>query len=175
MTVRQNDIIEAINNRLGAAAKSVEAMKNDDVMVVVDRDRLVFVMATLKNDPDLGFTTLMNHLGVDYGDRFAVIYNLYSPALRRKATVKVFVPRDSPEAPSLEPLFRGINWFERETYDMLGINFTGHGNLKRLLLPEDWEGFPLRKDYVYPASYRGISTARADMLDEVNPAGEEHV
>jgi NADH-quinone oxidoreductase subunit C len=150
-------------------------MKNNDLMLVVDKDLLVFVTGILKNDPQFGFSTLMNHLGVDYGDRMAVIYNLYSAGLRRKITIKSYLDRGNPEAPSLEQQFRGITWYERETFDLLGIRFIGHSNLKRLLLPDDWEGHPLRKDYVYPATYNGMETTRVDLLDDSSPAGSAHV
>ena len=157
-----------IAEKLGEAVQSMEEMKNNDLMIVLDSKRLVTSMGTLKNDPALGFSTLMNQLGVDYGDRFAVIYNLYSPVLRKKITVKVHLDREQPEIASLERAFPGISWFERETYDLLGIRFSGHSNMKRLLLPDDWEGYPLRKDYVYPSSYNGIDTSRKDMLDDAD-------
>lgn len=171
----QAKLSEMLRQRLTDAVLSVEEMKNNDTLVVVDRDSLVSVAELLKNDRDLGFTTLMNHLGVDYRDRMAVIYNLYSARLRKKVTIKVYLDREKPEAPTLEPLFPGVSWYERETYDLFGIRFIGHGNLKRLLLPEDWEGFPLRKDYVYPDSYNGIETKRADLLDEPGAARDPHV
>ncbi len=175
MSIQQNDIIEMIKAHLGARALSVEAMKNDDCMVIVSGDNLVAIMRTLKTEEGLGFTTLMNHLGVDYGDRLAVIYNLYSPVLRKKITVKTLVDREHPEVPSLETVHPGINWYERETFDLLGIRFAGHSNLKRLLLPEDWSGHPLRKDYVYPESYHGIITGRADLLDSPGAGEVPHV
>jgi NADH-quinone oxidoreductase subunit C len=165
------ELITLLSSRLGSALLSTEEMKNDDSMLVVDRKQLVSAVGTLKNDPALGFSTLMNHLGVDYQDRLAVIYNLYSPLHRNKITIKVYLDRDKPEVPSLERAFHGISWYERETYDLLGIRFTGHSNLKRLLLPEDWEGHPLRKDYVYPASYHGIETGRPDLLDDTAAPG----
>jgi NADH-quinone oxidoreductase subunit C len=175
MNMQKSEITETIKKRLAADALSVEERKNNDLLVVVNPDRLPAVMGTLKNDPELCFTTLMNHLGADYKDKMAVIYNLYSPLLRGKVTVKAFLDHDKPEVPSLERLFRGISWFERETYDLLGIRFIGHSNLKRLLLPEDWEGFPLKKDYVYPAEYNGLSTARVDLMDETSDNGGPHV
>ena len=165
------ELIALLSSRLKSALLSTAEMKNDDTLVVVDPKELVSVVGTLKNDPALGFTTLMNHLGVDYRDKMAAIYNLWSPVLRKKITVKVYLDHDKPEVPSLERAFHGINWYERETYDLLGIRFTGHSNLKRLLLPDDWDGHPLRKDYVAPQSYNGIETGRPDLLDD--PASPE--
>ncbi len=162
---------ELITSRLGSAVLSMEPMKNDDLMIVLNARDLATSIGSLKNDPALGFSTVMNHLGVDYGDRLTVIYNLYSPVHKAKITVKADLDREQPETESLERAFPGIGWYERETYDMLGIRFDGHSNLKRLLLPDDWEGYPLRKDYVYPELYNGIETARPDLLED--PVGEE--
>ena len=131
-------------------------MPNNDIMIEVNKDEIVSVMERLRQDADMRFDSLLNQMGVDYGDRLAVIYNLFSFALNRKITVKAYIDRQDPEIASIEAVFKGANWFERETYDMFGINFTGHSNLKRILLPDDWEGHPLRKDYKYPEEYNGI-------------------
>ena len=173
-TMTQNDVIDLLQKRIAGLFAAIEAMKNDDVMIIVPRESLVAVVKTLQTGSTLGFTTLMNHLGADYGDRFAVIYNLYSPGLRRKVTVKSFLDREQPEVASLEPLFPGISWYERETFDMFGIRFINHRSLKRLLLPDDWTGHPLRKDYVYPESYNGLTTAR-EPLSAPSGSGEPHV
>lgn len=157
---------ELIGYKLSGAIISAEEMKNDDYLLVVDGKQLVTAVGTLKNDPSLAFSTLMNHLGVDYGDRMAVIYNLYSHPLRMKITVKVYLDRNNPEVDSLARAFHGIEWYERENFDLLGIRYLGNGNLKRLLLPDDWVGHPLRKDYIYPVEYNGIETGRKDLLDE---------
>lgn len=165
----QAELIALLRANLGAVVVSADAMLNDDVMLVVDRKDLVPAAGQLKNDPALGFTTLMNHLGIDYGDRMAVVYNLFSAHLRRKLTLKVYLDRQAPAVQSLERAFPGIGWYERETYDMFGITYAGISNPRRLLLPDDWEGFPLRKDYVYPEMYGGIVTGRKDLLDEPSP------
>lgn len=175
MPMDRAQLISMLSSRLGSALLSAEEMKNDDILLVVDRQQLVAAAGMLKNDPALSFTTLMNHLGADYGDRLAVIYNLYSPLIRNKITIKVYLDRGDPSVPSLERAFPGIGWYERETYDLLGIRFTGHSNLKRLLLPDDWEGHPLRKDYVYPASYHGIETGRPNLLDDATAPGGRDV
>ena len=159
-----------LRERLGPLLEGGEAvtpLPNADIMVRVSPQGLVAVASILKTD--LGFTTLMNHLGVDYGDRMAVMYNLFAPLSGRKVTLQVLLDRAAPGVPSLEPVFRGIGWFERETYDLLGIVFHGHLNLRRLLLPGDWVGHPLRKDYVFPERYGGIDLRRPDPLA---PGGE---
>jgi len=171
----RTEITAVIRSRLGDAVQSLEEGKNNDLVAVVEARNLVDAVGTLKNDPALGFSTLMNHLGVDYRDRMAAVYNLYSPLHREKITVKVFLDRERPEVQSLERAFPGIGWYERETFDLLGIRFIGNSNLKRLLLPDDWEGHPLRKDYVAPRSYNGIETTRKDLLDEADAPGDGHV
>lgn len=164
----REELIEKIKTSLEHCLDPSEAprlMPNNDVMVVFKAESLSDAMGCIAWGGAFEFGVLMNHLGVDYGDRFGVIYNLYSPKHKQKITVKAYLGREKPEVQSLEPLFRGINWYERETYDMLGIVFKHHSNLKRLLLPEDWVGFPLRKDYVYPETYGGHEHSRPDLLD----------
>jgi NADH-quinone oxidoreductase subunit C len=95
--------------------------------------------------------------GVDYADRMEVVYH-FARVTKEPAflCLKVTVPRDNPVVPTLAHEWQAANWGERETYDLLGIRFEGHPHLYRILLPEDWEGFPLRKDYEFPAEYHGI-------------------
>ena len=174
-TMDKSEFISLIRERLAGKTLLVTEMKNDDVMIVTDREHFAETVAILKNNSSLRFSTLMNQSGVDYKDTLGVIVNLYSGSLRRKVAVKTLLNRENPEIDSLVPLFIGIEWYERETYDMFGIRFLGHPNLKRLLLPDDWEGFPLLKDYVYPTFYNGIETARTDLLDITTAVGEEHV
>jgi NADH-quinone oxidoreductase subunit C len=155
-------LIGMLEDKLGRYIAKTDKMPNNDLLLLIKKEDLLSVMDTLKNDPELRFNCLMNHLGVDYPESFAVIYNLYSFHVKRKVTVKAHIERENPEVDSLEPVFRGINWFERETYDLLGIKFRGHSNLKRLLLPPDWKGHPLRKDYVYPEEYNGMTLKREE-------------
>ena len=83
-------------------------------------------------------------------------YNLHSMKHLHKIEVRIKVTNDKPNIPSVEQVWRVADWFERETYDMFGINFIGHRDLRRILLPEDWEGWPLRKDYQEQETYHGI-------------------
>lgn len=112
----------------------------------------------LRNDP----MTLMDWLAcisaVDYlaEGRFCAAYDLYSTQHRHRLAVKVFVPRDRAVIPSVADLWPAADWHEREAYDLMGIRFEGHPDLRRILLPEDWQGHPLRKDYVFPREYHGI-------------------
>ena len=97
---------------------------------------------------EYGFDYLMNLAAVDYKDRLAVVYNLYSFKFKEKANLKVILPRDNPAIESITEIYAAANWQEREAFDLMGINFTGHQDLRRILLPDDYIGRPLRKDYI---------------------------
>ncbi len=127
---------------------------------------LVEVCRFLKDEPDLAFDCLSNLSGVDFpkDDRLQVVLHLYSYTHRHKAVVKVNVPLGKPVRPSVERVWKAANWLEREVYDLLGVVFTDHPDLRRLLMPEDWSGYPLRKDFVEPEHYHGISTRRESPL-----------
>jgi NADH-quinone oxidoreductase subunit C len=128
--------------------------------MVVDPAAIVEVCGFLKDDPETAMDCLSNQSGVDYKDRIEVVYHLFSYRHRHNAILKVKLPRDNPSVPTLEGLWKSANWMEREIFDLLGVNFEGHSDLRRLLMPEDWPGYPLRKDFVEPLEYHGISTTR---------------
>jgi len=145
--------------RLAAEVSEISDAKPDPWMVV-EPGALVKVCRFLKDDPDTAMDCLSNESGVDYKDRIEVVYHLFSYRHRHTAVLKVRLPRDNPSVPTLEGLWNSANWMEREIFDLLGVNFEGHSDLRRLLMPEDWPGYPLRKDFVEPAEYHGISTVR---------------
>ena len=95
----------------------------------------------------LNFQQLACITAIDYKDKFALVYNLYSYQTKEKIGLKVFLDKNNPSVESITPLWSGANWHEREAFDMMGINFAGHPDLKRILLPDGWVGHPLRKDY----------------------------
>ena len=117
----------------------------------------------LRDDDDLAFDALMNCSGVDYGDELGVVYHLYSMNHRHKIVLKVNVSREQAEIPTVADIWRTADWHEREIFDLYGIHFTNHPDMRRILLPDDWEGYPLRKDYVQPQFYNGIEIAHPDM------------
>jgi NADH-quinone oxidoreductase subunit C len=147
-------LIAAVQEYLGGRLRMVTEGA-DCPTVEVDRDDLLDLATFLRDDPTLQFVRLVDVCGVDYlaldqTPRFATVYHLHSLALNRYVRLRVRLDEDDPVVPSLTGLWPGANFFERETYDLMGIRFTGHPDLKRLLLPDDWEGHPLRKDYVQP-------------------------
>jgi NADH-quinone oxidoreductase subunit C len=135
-----------------------------DPFVLVDSSAIVNVLTFLRDDPDCSMEMLHLVTGVERGDRIEVVYHVSSLSHHHTLTLKVYCPRPDggghddwhPEVPSVAAIYNSADWHEREQYDLLGIMFTGHPDLRRLLLPEEWIGHPLRKDYVYPSSHGGI-------------------
>ncbi len=106
------------------------------------------VLSRLKDSSETGCDFPANLTAYDTGEEMFLVYRLASIGNRWQALVLCKVDRAEPAAPSVTDLWPGFNWFEREVYDMYGVRFEGHPDLRRILLPDDWEGFPFRKDYV---------------------------
>jgi NADH-quinone oxidoreductase subunit C len=170
------EIVQLLQAEFGAAVTGV-AQSGPDFFVTVDPARLVEVCTFLKNDPRLMFEILNDISGVDYLEpdpkkapkagfdpHVEVVYHLSSFSFPgRRFTVKVVLPRwkddkpgQLPEVPTLTGVWRTADWQEREVYDLVGVNFPGHPDLRRILLADDWVGHPLRKDYEFPLEYHGI-------------------
>ncbi len=132
------------------------------------------VAEAMHGDSDLSFDWLGCITAVDYvaSDQLAAVYDLYSMQHDHWFAVKVYTSRDDPRIPSVMDLWPAADWHEREAFDMMGIVFEGHTDLRRILLPEDWEGYPLRKDYVFPREYHGIpGTYELDWQQKTNYPG----
>lgn len=116
------------------------------------------VAAYLKTDPDLAFDWLACLGGVDYAadGKLCVVADLWSVTHGHRFAVKIVCPRELPHVPSVADLWPAADWHERETWDLLGIVFDGHPDPRRILLADDWDGHPLRKDYVFPRQVNGI-------------------
>jgi len=169
------DIIAAVEQKFGDKIKS-KKLDAIDPFFVIEPDDLLEVSRFLRDEPSLRFDLLNSITGVDYFEPDAkkapkagfephleVVYHLSSFAHTHRIVFKINLPRwkddkpgDLPEVPSVAHLWPTADWHEREAYDLCGINFTGHPNLTRILLSEDWEGYPLRKDYEFPLEYHGI-------------------
>ncbi|NQU66597.1 MAG: NADH-quinone oxidoreductase subunit C [Candidatus Marinimicrobia bacterium] len=130
----------------------------DRPSIMVKPESWGIVSNLLKTDPDLTFDSLMCLSGFDLveDDHLGVAYHFYSMDKRHDLEVIIRTPKENPSIPSIANIWRAADWHEREAYDMYGIIFEGHPDLKRILLPDDWEGFPLRKDYVQADTYQGI-------------------
>jgi NADH-quinone oxidoreductase subunit C len=155
-----NPIIARVREALGEAITRDEEI-NGQLVVHVDRARIVDLCTLLRDDPGLHFDHLADVTAVDWlvynpdggppgqgrTPRFDVVYHLYSISLNHRLRVKVAVDEDDPTLPSVTPVWSAANWAERETFDLYGIKFGGHPNLTRILMPDDWQGYPLQKDY----------------------------
>jgi NADH-quinone oxidoreductase subunit C len=137
-----------------------------DAWVLVPPAAIADVARFCKTDPQLAFDCLSNLSGVDYPKRnvIQVVYHLYSYRHRHAFVLKVDAPRDNPVVVTVAGVWSHADWEEREAFDLLGVTFEGHPDLRRLLMPEDWPGHPLRKDFVEPEEYHGISTSRESLL-----------
>ncbi|HVT88797.1 MAG TPA: NADH-quinone oxidoreductase subunit C [Tepidisphaeraceae bacterium] len=155
MTSQQ--IVQAIQNEFGD--KVIASFADDKhPRVHVNAEHWRALAEFLIHNPALKLDWLANLSGVDYvaDDKMCVVYDLWSFDHRHSFAVKVFASRSDPSIPSIADYWPAADWHEREAYDMYGINFPGHPDLRRILCADDWEGFPLRKDYVFPREYHGI-------------------
>jgi NADH-quinone oxidoreductase subunit C len=125
------------------------------------------VCTFLKTDAALHMDYLECLCGTDYPDdeQIQVVYHLYSYKLRHRIVLKCMLDREDPALPTLCEVWRAANWQERECFDLLGVLFDGHPDLRRLLLPDDWEGHPMRKDYEEQDDYHGIPTIRPNPVE----------
>jgi NADH-quinone oxidoreductase subunit C len=169
------EITSVLEQKFGDRIKA-KNLEVKDPFVVVEPGELPEVCRFLRDDPRLSFEMLNCVSGVDYLEpdpkkapkagfdpHMEVVYHLSSFRNKHRFVVKLILPRWKdgrpgalPEVPSLTPLFNMANWHEREVYDLAGVWFTGHPELTRILLSDDWEGHPLRKDYEFPLEYHGI-------------------
>jgi NADH-quinone oxidoreductase subunit C len=132
--------------------KSIEASGEfrGDLSIQVGKNDLVRVCSFLQSDPELSFDMLIDLLGVDMyrpEGRFEVVYNLYSLKNKCYVRLKVLVDEADPVVPTVTGIWSAANWLERETFDMIGVRFSGHPDLRRLYMPEEFEYYPLRKDF----------------------------
>ncbi len=142
-------VLSKLKETFGDAIVATHSDFGDDT-AVVRRERIVEVCTFLRDDPELLFDLAMDLTGVDYlGEepRFEVVYHLYSLEKKHRVRIKARIPEEDPEIDSVIPVWIGMDWYEREAYDMYGIVFRGHPNLKRILMYESFVGHPLRKDY----------------------------
>jgi NADH-quinone oxidoreductase subunit C len=164
--------IAGLRNKLGEQVLSVDVFR-DQTTVVLAREAISEACSYLNSEHD--FDLLAALTAVDYWPeepRFAIIYQLYS--LKHKVFLGLRVPIHSTtlDIQTLETIYPNANWHEREVYDMFGINFSGHSDLRRILMPYDWEGHPLRKDY--PLGYEEIQFSfNFDEIDRRKPYAKE--
>tara|TARA_Y100001960_G_scaffold330385_1_gene424280 strand:- start:524 stop:1009 length:486 start_codon:yes stop_codon:yes gene_type:complete len=147
------EIVKYLENKLGDKI----LLEDDKDVIFVKADVWSDIAKLLKNDANLSFDYLMCISSYDKGDNktYGVAYNFYSNEKAHYLEIRIEV-EDGVSVPSISSLWRAADWHEREAYDMMGIHFEGHPNLKRILLADDWEGHPLRKNYKEPNYYHGL-------------------
>jgi NADH-quinone oxidoreductase subunit C/D len=158
MSQNDHDIISALSNKFGEKTIVYQQMTKDDTLTIwIDRNNLTGILKYLKNEISLPFRMLYDLTGIDERTRmkreglpvsdFTVVYHLTSFQRNQDIRIKVALKSDDSNIPSISNVWESANWYEREVYDMFGINFTGHPRLTRILMPESWKGHPLRKEH----------------------------
>jgi NADH-quinone oxidoreductase subunit C len=153
--------LDSVVEQLRAAFPDVELSLVDPGVpaILLPAEELVAVCEYLKATPGLAFDYLASVTAIDYLDRIDLVYQLRSLADRRDLILRVELERDASVAPSVVGVWRAADFQEREIYDLMGVRFTGHPNLKRILLYDEFDGHPLRKDWRLPAEPRTIPPA----------------
>ena len=153
------DIVEILNEQLKGSQNLIISENSTPATIQVQKEDLLEVASFLHGDSRFYFDVLANLTAIDNGPEdgtMEIIYHLNSIPKSMQFGLKVVVERAKPEVDSLTSIWRAANWLEREAFDLVGVQFTGHPDLRRILLPNDWEGHPLRKDYSEQEYYHGI-------------------
>ena len=170
------EIHERLAAKFAAKVVAFEATAKQP-WAVVEPAAIAEIAAFCKADPELAFDNLLCLSAVDYPKetppRFEVVYHLYSYKHFHQFVLKVHLPRENPGVPTVEETWGVANWHEREAWDLFGIAFEGHSDLRRILLPDDWTGHPLRKDWVDPDFYNGMHVKPTTQMAERFQAGEK--
>ena len=171
-------IVEEICTQLQAQfGESVGALSETkgDRFVVVKREKIVEACAYLKNTAGLEFDYCQDITAIDWPARkvIEVVFHVYSLVHRHGLVLKVETDRENPSIATVEGVWKAATWLEREIYDLFGVNFTGHSDLRRIMMPDDWVGHPLRKDYQEAGGYHGIGNERVDPLVQLSKLTDE--
>ncbi len=161
------EIFERVNELCPGAATDLDE-ECLDPFFKVNAANLKEVCLALRDDGALKFSVLSDLTAVDLPveNVIQVVYHLYSYEPPQQIVFKADVDRDASRIATVEDVWKVANWFEREVFDLFGVVFEGHSDLRRILLPEDWVGYPLRKDFVEQEEYDGISTEREPLVPE---------
>ncbi len=150
------EILDDLKAKFGAAVVDAK-MDVQQPWIQIATDKTKEMGQYLRDDERLKFDYMSSLSGVDYNNgKFGVVYHLTSMSLKHKIVLKAICTKENPHVQSVAEVWRTADWHEREAFDLIGILFDGHPDLRRILLPYDWEGYPLRKDYKVPEFYDGM-------------------
>jgi NADH-quinone oxidoreductase subunit C len=171
------DPVAALKAALPDSLLDVHQFRNETTLVV-RADDIVKVARFMRDTRGLVYNYLSDISSVDYypendrPGRFGVCYHLYSMLYNRRIRLKVYLPEDEPSVPTVTVVWAAANWLERESYDMMGIDFAGHPDLRRVLMPDDWHGHPARRDY--PLGYEmPMFSFNKDEINKYKPYAKE--
>jgi NADH-quinone oxidoreductase subunit C len=168
------DPVELARLTLKDAVQDVIEFRGETT-IVIDAPKIVEACEFFRDTEGLEYIFLSDITAVDYypeEPRFALCYHLYSMLYSRRLRLKVYLPGDNPRVLSVTPVFKSADWEEREAFDMMGVVFEGHPSLRRILMPDDWEGYPQRKDY--PLGYEQVQfTFNFDDINRTKPYAKE--
>ena len=168
------EICTQLKARFGEDVSGLSETKGDK-FVMVKGERIVDVCRFLRTTTDLELDYCQDITAVDWPARkvIEVVYHLYSLSHRHGVVLKVETDRDRPTVGTVEGIWKAANWLEREVFDLFGVSFEGHSDLRRILMPDDWVGNPLRKDYQEAGGYHGIENVRPDPLVQLAKVTDE--
>jgi NADH-quinone oxidoreductase subunit C len=174
MTMTQEEVCTRLKAQFGETVSGLSETKGDR-FVTVKGEKIVEVCDFLKATSGLEFDFCQDITAVDWPARkvIEVVFHLYSMVHKHGLVVKVETDREAPSIATVEGIWKAATWLEREVYDLFGVNFVGHSDLRRILLPDDWVGYPLRKDYQEAGGYHGIENVRQDPLVQLAKVTDE--
>ncbi len=147
MSEEFSELLSKLKDAFPDSFENEQDFEEEHVVIDVKKEKLRDLATFMKHD--LGFTLDIMAFGTDYEDKMEMRWYLGRPDKMEIIILKVTTDRENPSVPTLSDIWFGFNWHERETYDLLGVNFEGHNDLRRIYLPDNWEGYPLREDYIY--------------------------
>lgn len=168
------EIHSTLKTKFGEAVGPLSEEKVD-AFATVKAEAIVDLCRFARDEASLAFDYCEDITGIDWPARncIEVVYHLFSLTHRHSIVLKVETDRANPSVPTVEGVWKAANWLEREIFDMLGVNFPGHSDMRRILLPDDWVGHPLRKDYQEAGGYHGVSNTRVDPMERLTKNVEE--
>jgi NADH-quinone oxidoreductase subunit C len=168
------EILKKLEEKFPGKIKSSE-LEVVDPFVIVEASAIADIGNWLRDESDLAFDTLHCLSVVDYPkeEKMQVVYHLSSLKRRHWIVLKVETPREGAKVPTVEKVWRTANWHEREAYDLFGVWFEGHSDPRRILLPDDWEGHPMKKDWEWPEEWHGIPVKPGKQMVERAKEGEK--